>query len=175
MNNRKDKKDIDDVKQMKSKLQFRKYNKINPKKEKKLHKFLDKFLGEFGEKSRITQPFYCDIGENIFIGKNCFLNYNCTILDMTKVNIGNNVLIAPNVVISAVTHPKSPKDRLKIRCYKKEVNIEDDVWIGANATIMPGVTIKKGAVVGAGAVVTKDVEPYTIVAGVPAKEIGKVD
>ena len=141
-------------------------------------KLLKENLGAFGEYSSILQPFYCDVGSNIFIGENVYINYNCTILDGVKVSIGNNVLIAPNVSITATTHPIDPDERRRDKInkanvsIKKPVVIEDDVWIGMNAVILPGVTIRKGTIVGAGAVVTKSTGEYEIVAGVPAKKIG---
>lgn len=157
---------------------FKEYNALDVDDEKGKIKLLKENLGAFGEYSSILQPFYCDVGSNIFIGENVYINYNCTILDGVKVSIGNNVLIAPNVSITATTHPIDPDERRRDKInkanvsIKKPVVIEDDVWIGMNAVILPGVTIRKGTIVGAGAVVTKSTGEYEIVAGVPAKKIG---
>ncbi len=132
-----------------------------------------KFFSAFGDNSQILKPFYCDIASNISIANNVFINYNCTMLDMTEVIIGNNVLIGPNVTISTATHSKLASKRLSRCGYAVAIHISDNVWIGAGAVICPGVTLGEGCIVAAGAVVTKDVEPYMIVGGVPAKVIGK--
>lgn len=113
------------------------------------------------------------LGFNISIGDNSGIGDNCFLQDIGEINIGKDVLMAPEVMIFTANH-KSSRDELirnqgmEIAC----VTIEDDVWIGARATILPGVRIAKGAIVAAGAVVTKNVEPYSIVGGVPAKKIG---
>lgn len=125
-----------------------------------------KLFKSIGSDCIVKEGFHCNFGFNVSIGDNCYINYSVTILDSFEVSIGNNVFIAPNVVISAVTHPLEADQRRNLLGGK--TIIEDDVWIGANATILPGITIKKGAVIGAGAVVTKDVEENTVVGGVPA-------
>lgn len=134
---------------------------------------LQSLFSSLGEDNVIKDGFKCNYGFNISIGSHCYFNYNLVILDSFEVEIGNNVFIAPNVVISPVTHPKEAKNRRTLIGGK--VTIEDDVWIGANAVILPGVTLHRGAVVGAGAVVTKDVPADTVVGGVPAKFIKTVD
>ena len=123
---------------------------------------------EFGELSVIRSPFFCDYGLNIRIGKNVFINWNCAINDLEPVEIGDNTLIAPNVVISSVGHPTEPSARRRRECVASGIKIGKDVWIGAGAVILPGVTIGDGAVIGAGAVVTKDVPERSLAAGVPA-------
>lgn len=133
---------------------------------------LKKMFAAYGDNNTVKEGFKCTLGSNISIGNDCFLNFNVTILDSYEVVIGNNVWIAPNVVISSVTHSIEMKDRQNLKGGK--TIIEDNVWIGAGAIILPKVTIGKGAVIGAGAVVTKDVPANTVVAGVPAKEIKKI-
>lgn len=134
---------------------------------------LHSLFASLGESNVIKDGFKCNYGFNISIGNRCYFNYNLVILDSFQVEIGNNVFIAPNVVLSPVTHPNEAKDRRKLIGGK--ITIEDDVWIGANAVILPGVTLHRGAVVAAGAVVTKDVPANTVVGGVPAKFIKTVD
>ena len=136
---------------------------------KKREKMLKNIFSNLGKNCVIKEGFRCNFGFNITIGNNCYFNYNITILDSFEVRIGNNVFIAPNVLISAVTHPLEAKERCNLE--GGETIIEDDVWIGAGAIIFPKIRIGKGAVIGAGAVVTKDVPPKTVVAGVPAKVI----
>ncbi len=139
----------------------------------KLRNSLFKLLfSSYGNNNIIKNGFSCNYGFNISIGSNCYFNFNLTILDTYKVTIGSNVFIGPNVVISPVTHPKNPKTRLCLT--GKQIVIEDDVWIGAGAIILPGVTLKKGSIIGAGSVVNKDTYEFEIVAGVPARQIGEV-
>ena len=152
---------------------LKKLNKLYFDKNKKRNKLFNKLFAEYGTNNIIKEGFICNLGSNIHIGNNCFFNYNLTILDAFKVTVGNNVLIAPNVLISPVTHSLKIAERTK-NCGKNIV-IEDNVWIGAGAIILPGVTLKKGCVIGAGAVVINDVEPNTFVAGVPAKFIKEIE
>ena len=126
------------------------------------------------ENAWINPPFYCDYGFNIEVGRNLFINYNCTILDVAKVNIGDNVLIAPNVSIYTAGHPLHADTRKTGYEYGIPVTIGDNVWIGGNSIIMPGVTVGCNSVIGAGSVVTKDVPDWTVVAGNPARVIRKI-
>lgn len=131
-------------------------------------------LRTLGEHSRIyfaniVEPYNVSIGHHVYINKNCDI-----ITTGSTVEIGNYVMVGPNVTFIAQNHDTSDwkKPMLFSEKYKHgNIKVLDDVWIGANATILAGVTINKGAVVGAGAVVTKDVPPYAIVAGVPASKI----
>ena len=119
----------------------------------------------------INPPFYCDYGKNIEAGKHLFVNYNCTILDVAKVKIGDNCRLAPNVAIYTAGHPVHPDTRASMYEYGKEVTIGDNVWIGGNAVICPGVHIGNNVVIGAGSVVTKDIPDWAIAAGNPCKVI----
>ena len=119
----------------------------------------------------ITPPFYCDYGKNIEVGKNFFANYNCIILDVGKVIIGDNCQLAPNVAIYTAGHPVHPAARNTLFEYGADVIIGNNVWIGGNAVICPGVRIGDNAVIGAGSVVTKDIPAWTIAAGNPCKVI----
>lgn len=114
-------------------------------------------------------PFYTDFGKNITFGKDVFVNSGCHFQDQGEIVIGDGVFIGHNVVLATVNHALEPSKMRKNEY--APIKIEDHVWIGSNATILPGVTIGKWAVVGAGAVVHKNVEPYTVVGGVPAKVI----
>ena len=119
----------------------------------------------------INPPFYCDYGTNIEVGKNFFANYNCTILDVAKVRVGDNCQMAPNVAVYTAGHPIHPAARNSGYEYGKEVVIGDNVWIGGNAVICPGVHIGDNVVVGAGSVVTKDIPDWSIAAGNPCRVI----
>lgn len=122
----------------------------------------------------INPPFYCDYGKNIEVGKNFFANYNCTILDVGKVIIGDNCQMAPNVAIYTAGHPVHPAARNTLFEYGMDVFIGNNVWIGGNAVICPGVRIGDNVVIGAGSVVTKDVPAGTIAVGNPCKVIRKI-
>lgn len=118
-------------------------------------------------------PFYTDFGKNITIGKNVFFNSGCHFQDQGGIVIGDNTLIGHNVVLATINHSLDPKENRK-NIYAPIV-IKDHVWIGSNATILSGVTIGEWAVVAAGAVVTKDVPPYSVVGGVPARILRTVE
>lgn len=122
----------------------------------------------------INPPFYCDYGNHIQVGKNFFANYNCTILDVAKVTFGDNCMLAPNVAIYTAGHPLHPDSRNSMYEYGIEVNIGNNVWIGGNTVILPGVSIGDCCVVGAGSVVTKDIPAWSVAAGNPAKIIRKI-
>jgi maltose O-acetyltransferase len=123
----------------------------------------------------LESPFNIDYGVNLTVGKKFYCNHGCTILDCAPITVGDNCLLAPNVVISSATHPLSAKRRAAGDEYAKPIVIGNNVWIGANATICPGVTIGNGVVIGAGAVVVKDVPDNVVVAGVPAKIIRTIE
>jgi acetyltransferase-like isoleucine patch superfamily enzyme len=119
--------------------------------------------------SAIQIPVYINIGKFTRIGKNVYINHLCSMLDMGTITIGDNVLIAPKVNILTEEHPVNPAERKALSA--KPVVIKNGAWIGAGATILPGVTIGENSVVAAGAVVNKDVPDNTVVGGIPAKII----
>lgn len=122
----------------------------------------------------INPPFYCDYGSHIHVGRNFFANYNCTIIDVAKVIIGDNCQMAPNVAIYTAGHPVYPDTRNTAYEYGKEVRIGNNVWIGGNTVICPGVTIGDCCVIGAGSVVTKDIPAWTVAVGNPCRVIRKI-
>ena len=136
---------------------------------------LKKMLGSVGERVWISKTFGCDCGKNIFIGDDFTGNFNLTILDIREVYIGNHVMIGPNTLITTVGHPLSPKARRGYMAKAAPVRIGNDVWIGGNVTILPGVTIGNNVVVAAGAVVTKDVPDNSLIGGVPARLIREIE
>ena len=124
------------------------------------------------ESFRLFPPFYTDFGKNITIGRDVFINSGCHFQDQGGITIGDGSLIGHNVVLATINHDLSPLNNREN--HYAPIVIENHVWIGSNATILPGVTIGRWAGVAAGAVVAKDVEEFTVVGGVPAKEIRKV-
>lgn len=121
---------------------------------------------------RLFPPFYTDFGKNIRIGKNVFINSGCHFQDQGGIEIDDGTLIGHNVVLATINHDLDPS--MKRKNHYAPIKIGNNVWIGSNATILQGVTIGEWSVIAAGAVVTKDVEPYTVVGGVPAKVIKKI-
>lgn len=122
----------------------------------------------------INPPFYCDYGNHIKVGKNFFANYNCTILDVAQVTIGDNCLFAPNVSIYTAGHPLHPDSRNSAYEYGIRVTIGDNVWLGGNVVVCPGVTIGSNSVIGAGSVVTRDIPEWCVAAGNPCRVIRKI-
>jgi maltose O-acetyltransferase len=122
----------------------------------------------------IESPFQVDYGLHLQVGKNFYANHGCTILDCNLITIGNNCLLAPHVCISAATHPLDAERRARGEEFTAPITIGDNVWIGANATICPGVSLGNGVVVGAGAVVTKSFPDNVVVGGVPAKILKEI-
>ena len=121
----------------------------------------------------LIPPFHTTGGTDIGIGRNVFINQNCTIYDLGGVDIGDDVMIGPNVSIITSGHPIEPSRRHEC-VVAKPIRIERNVWIGAGATIIGGVTVGENAVVGAGSVVTRDVPPNTLVGGNPARVIRSI-
>ena len=124
---------------------------------------------EIAESTVLFPPFHTNVGVNIKLGKNVFINHACSFLDLGGIRIEDHVMIGPRVNITSENHPVDPLTRKTM--VPGAVLIQENAWIGAGATILPGVTVGKNAVVAAGAVVTKDVPPNTVVAGVPAKVV----
>src|SRR5881275_1605626 len=127
---------------------------------------------EIDESVAVFTPLYINYGKNTKIGKNVLINFDCVFLDLGGITIEDNVLIAPKVSLLSEGHPVSPNERQSL--VPGHIHIKKNAWIGAGATILPGVTVGENAVVAAGAVVSRDVPANTIVGGVPAKIIKSV-
>jgi acetyltransferase-like isoleucine patch superfamily enzyme len=129
---------------------------------------LGEIIGEeIDGSTTVFPPFYTNFGRFIRLGKNVFINHACSFLDIGGITIEDNAKIGPSVNITSENHPLDPNDRTTL--IPKPVFIRQNAWIGAAATILPGVTVGENAIVAAGAVVSRDVPPNTIVAGIPAK------
>ena len=135
--------------------------------------YLSQIIGrKVDESVTLLPPFYVDFGKNIRIGKRCWIQQGCTFFDRGGITIGNDVFIAPKVNLITINHDSDPENRSAT--YGRPIVIEDKVWIGINSTILPGVTVGYGSIVGANSVVTHDVSPYTVVGGNPAKFIKEI-
>lgn len=152
----------------------------------KRKQILSELFGAVGSNVNIDTPFYCDYGRHTLVGNNVIININCTFVDCNKIEIGNNVLIASNVQIYTATHSVDPNERLVagwnegsgipyFRTYALPVKIEDNVWIGGGVIILPGVTIGKNSVIGAGSVVTRSIPENSVAVGNPCRVVRKVN
>ncbi|WP_204457649.1 sugar O-acetyltransferase, partial [Barnesiella sp. CU968] len=150
------------------------FNNLRPYEMDKMKDILRGLLGSHGKNFHVNQPFRCDYGCNIHIGENFFANFNLTILDEAEVRIGDNCFIGPNVSIFTACHPLDAASRDTGVEWAEPVTIGDSVWIGGNATILPGVTIGDNVVIGAGSVVTRNIPSGVVVGGNPARIIKKV-
>lgn len=159
----------------KARLLFQKINSLNDDAKKERDALLRELIPNAGKGLWIEPPFYCDYGYNIVLGDRVFFNFNCCILDVMPVTIGSDVLIGPNVQIYTATHPMDAKTRKTWLESAEAISIGNDVWIGGNTVICPGVSIGNGVVIGAGAVVTKSVPDNVFVGGNPARIIKEID
>lgn len=153
----------------------REFNEIDTVNIQEQLEVIRRLFGSCGTKVYIQPPFNCDVGKNIHVGEDFLTNYNVTILDVDTVTIGDYCMIGPNTTISTVNHPMTAKGRREKLSITKPVTIGNDVWIGANCVILPGVTIGNNVIVAAGAVVSKDVPDHRVVGGVPAKVIKELE
>lgn len=147
------------------------YNNIYPLNRDVRQTAIRSLLGKIGDNCTVEQPLFCTYGYNITVGDNFFLNVNCKLMDSGKITIGDNVFIAPNVYLITEEHAMNVEQRLDGLEYTYPVNISDNVWICAGAIVMPGVTIGANSVIGAGSIVTKDIQPDSLAVGNPCKVI----
>ncbi|WP_223599626.1 DapH/DapD/GlmU-related protein [Chryseobacterium sp. GVT01B] len=136
-------------------------------------KILSEIVDKKLENVAVFTPIYINYGKNLTIGKNVFINFDCTFLTLGGITIEDEVLIGPKVSLITENHPLEPQYRKGL--IGKSILIKRNAWIGANATILPGVTIGENAVVAAGAVVSKDVPDNAVVGGIPAKIIKTIE
>jgi maltose O-acetyltransferase len=135
---------------------------------------LRELLGHLSENVAICAPFFCDYGYNIYLGHHVEINHNVVILDGAPVTVGHYVLIGPNCTIATAGHPLDVNLRRQGLEFALPITIKDDVWIGSNVAIMPGITISENSVIGAGSVVTKDIPPNVVAVGAPCRPIRKI-
>lgn len=150
------------------------YNRTSPSEQEKRCSILQELLGTYSPLVGIEPDFHCDYGFNIHIHGFAFINYNCVILDTSPVNIGAGAFIAPGVCLACSGHAVESEQRSQGIGTSAPITLEENVWIGANATVCGGVTIGAGAVIGAGSVVTRDIPAGVIAAGVPCRVIRSI-
>ena len=162
----------------------RQYNACDCADSESKFSILHDLLGSMGQCVHIDIDFHCEYGKNIHLGDHVIINMNCTFVDNNRIDIGNRVLISSDVKMYTATHSTQPSVRnysghpdpaIWCQTYSRPITIEDEVWIGGGAILLPGVTIGRGSVIGAGAVVTKDVPPYSVAVGNPARVIRQVE
>lgn len=149
-------------------------NSLSPISDEKRYELFRKILGKVKGQFIIESPFHCDYGYNIELGENFYMNVNCVILDEAKVTFGNNVFIAPNCAFYTAGHPFDVEQRNKGLEYAKPITVGNNVWIGGNVVVVPGVTIGDNSVIGAGSVVTTDIPANSLAVGNPCKVIRKI-
>lgn len=159
---------------LENKKRIYRFNHMPPEEWDRQDELLKQILGRTGRFAHVEPPFHCDYGYNIEVGENFFANYNLTVLDVARVRIGANAQIAPNVSIYTAGHPIHPDSRNSGYEYGIDVTIGDNVWLGGNACVMPGVTIGNNVVIGAGSVVTKDIPDNVIAVGNPCRVVRKI-
>jgi len=150
------------------------YNQLRFSQFEEQKALIKKLLGKVSEGFYITPPFWCHYGYNIEIGKNFYTNHNCVILDAAKVQFGDNVFIGPNCIFSTSGHPIDSARRNQGLEYAYPLTVGNDVWFGANVTVLPGVSIGDNVVIGAGSVVTKDIPSGVIAVGNPCRILREI-
>ncbi|XVX20622.1 sugar O-acetyltransferase [Actinomycetota bacterium] len=151
------------------------YNATSARQAPLRRRLLEAMLGSVGEDTEIRPPLYIDYGTNITIGARCFANFGLTALDVAAITIGDDVQIGPHVQFLTPTHPLEPGPRRDKWEAAEPITIGDNVWLGGDAIVLPGVSIGDNTVVGSGAVVTKDLPANVLAVGNPAKVIRELD
>lgn len=150
------------------------YNRLSPNNRSAQQKILKKLLGKMGEETYITPPFWCDYGYNITVGNYFYSNHGLIITDGARVSFGDNVFIAPNCCFTTAEHAIDPEMRKAGVEIAKPITIGNNVWIGANCTVLAGVEIGDNSVIGAGSVVTKSIPKNVVAVGVPCKILREI-
>ena len=160
-----------------------KLNNSSPIDPEQRNELFTSLLGKMGDNVWIETPFFCDYGEHIYIDEGTFINVNAIFLDNNIINIGKNGLIGPGVQLLTASHPLSARERLitsnenlktSYKTFSKPIHIGDNVWIGGNTVVLPGITIGNNVTIGAGSVVTKDIPDNLLAFGNPCKIIRQI-
>ena len=162
------------LEQFRARILQKSYNRMLPFNVPKSYLLLRMMGVQFGKGTFIDAPFRCDYGKHITVGDHFYANSNCTIIDVAPVTIGDHVMLGPNVQIITAGHPVHHAARNAAYEYGRPIRIGDNVWIGAGAILLPGVTVGSNTVIGAGSVVTKDVPDNVVAAGNPCKVLRQI-
>lgn len=169
---------------LRTKRLLREFNATDLEESGRRQELLREMFGSIGKGVHVDIDFHCECGKHIFVGDKVIINMNCTFVDNNRIDIGNNVLIASNVQIYTATHSTQVRERMVddwkegqeiCRTYALPVRIEDGVWIGGGAIILPGVTIGRNSVIGAGSVVTRSIPANCVAVGNPCRVIKQID
>lgn len=150
------------------------FNFSSPKDGEKRQQIIKKLFGSAGAETWIEPMFQCDYGYHIHVGDRFYVNHNCVMLDCAPIHFGDNVLIGPNCGFYTAGHPLDVERRNQWLEYAKPITVGDNVWIGGNTVVLPGVTIGNDVVIGAGSVVTKDIPSGVVAVGNPCKVLRNI-
>lgn len=150
------------------------FNQLKPSDREAQSRILAKIFGKMGKFATVNTPFWCDYGYNTTVGDYFFANHNCQILDGGPVTFGNHVFIAPNCLFTTAEHAIDPEQRNQGLEVALPISVGDNVWIGANVTVLGGVTIGNDTVIAAGSVVTHDIPAHVVAAGVPCRVLRQI-
>ena len=150
------------------------FNQTRPLEMEKRSALLKEILAEVGENCYVEPPLHANWGIHTHFGRNVYVNFNLTLVDDTDIFVGDSVMFGPNVVVATAGHPIDPELRRKVAQFNVPVRIGSNVWIGAGAILLPGVTIGEGSVIGAGSVVTHDIPPNVVAVGNPCRVLREI-
>lgn len=151
------------------------FNHTRPSEKEKRQEILKSLVAELGENCYIEPPLHTNWGRHTHFGNNVYTNFNLTLVDDTDIFIGDSVMIGPNVTIATAGHPIDPELRKKVAQYNIPVRIGNNVWIGAGAVVLPGVSIGENTVIGAGSIVTKDIPANVVAVGNPCRVLREIN
>lgn len=151
------------------------FNHTRPTEYEKREQLLKELLAEVGENCYVEPPLHANWGCHTHFGNDVYANFNLTLVDDTHIYVGDSVMFGPNVTVATAGHPVNPELRRKVTQFNMPVHIGNNVWIGANSVILPGITIGDNSVIGAGSVVTKDIPPNVVAVGNPCKVLREIN
>lgn len=151
------------------------FNQTRPKEAEKRQRLLKEMFAEIGENCYIEPPLHSNWGgRHVHFGKNVYVNFNLTLVDDTHIYVGDNTMLAPNVILATAAHPISPELREQVCQYNLPIHIGKNCWIGAGAIILPGISIGDNSVIGAGSVVTHDIPANVVAVGNPCRILREI-
>ena len=162
------------MRRVEAKKLFREYNRTGDDDTALRRKLMEQLFKHVGTEVRIEPDFRCEFGKNIVIGNNVYINFGCIILDCAEVTIGDNVLLGPNIGIYAANHSLDAEERINGGCCGKPVHVGNNVWLGGDVKILPGVSVGDNTIIGTGSIVTKDIPAGVIAVGNPCRVIRAV-